>query len=699
MPEFQDRVIEAAVRPFSDNAETRHSAADFLEKRVTDDAAAASSMLERWDEVDARKRKPVWHIGLWGVVALVSAGVAVSGFDEISRLVPWVRWVAGGSMFAPMPTDPIPLVASKLSDADKLLLFGDLSMESKSEHKEALWRSEPENPAYFAEFAGAFISDYEKLPPDFLETARRIDPENAWFTYLAAAVEAGDSVKSRSRKSKQVAGKTVYDGPKSWEILDQARLDRAMKLVADARKQPKFTDYSAEMLRKRIHLLPEGTFMEQLESGACLAGTTTFSSLRLLRLAKAIATTACRSGEVGDISGFQEISSDGDRFIRGTCSDENGTLLDEMAKSLFISILAESFDSAAETLGLESDAAHWNPIANRMIGTKQQRDLRKFMVDGKAVEPGTVTGGIFGGSIELLAKRPEKQPPLTDADLKPMRLVDHELLSWVLSYILWAVIALCVCLVASYRFRVTTMSRGLARRMVDLLRPSDWGWILGVGVLLPFAYVMAVNRLTPLGGRALGVQGMALLMPAGHFLGLLLMWLTLPVQIVRWRLAKRAGGFGFPRPSRTGWLAVVCGAAFVPMIGWAAISNFDGPWMEAMRMTERTPSETPWQFWAALPLAGVSVLWAIGLISLAMLGRADRHLYRATSSIVLVRAYAATLFVLALASVGFKATEQYWFKQDWMSKFDASGPGWNAYESKVAIQLRKELRETLEYER
>ena len=68
-------------------------------------------------------------------------------------------------------------------------------------------------------------------------------------------------------------------------------------------------------------------------------------------------------------------------------------------------------------------------------------------------------------------------------------------------------------------------------------------------------------------------------MPAGHFLGLLLLWLTLPVQVVRWRLAKRAGGFGFPGPSLIGWLAVTCAAAFVPLIGWAAISGTEGSWL------------------------------------------------------------------------------------------------------------------------
>ena len=698
MPDLRAPLIEAAVRPFSDNAELKHSAADFLAKRIPEDPAAGE-MLARWDEVDSRPRKSAWNLGLWGLVAAVSAGVAISDYEEISRLVSWGKWMAAGSMFTPVPVDGLSRSARGFSESEKLLLFGDVSKEAKVERKEALWRSDPENPAYFAEYAGAYLSEHDQLPPDFLKTARRIDPTNAWFTYLAAAVEAKDSVKSKTRVSKRVAQKTVYESPMSWEILDQARLDRALVLLAEARHQPKCTNYNAAMLRNRIPLLPEGTFTEQLDSGACLAEASTYANFRLLRLAQAISAQACRSAESADVAGFQEISGDADRFIRAICSEEIGTLMDEMAKPIMISTVAESQRSAAETLGLEHDAMRWERLETALADAGERRSSRKFIVDGKAVKPGTITGGIIGGSIELIAKRPEIQPPLTDADLKPMRLVEHEVLSRMLSHLSWVVLASCAGFAACYRFRVAILSRRLARRMADLLRPADWGWILVAGVVLPFVFVMAVNRLTPLGGRGLGVQGMALLMPAGHFLGLWLLWMTLPPQLVRWRLAKRAGGFGFPGASRTGWLVVAAAAAFVPMVGWAAISGFDGSWMESMRLAPQEVPETPWQFRAAAALAVAPVLWVAGAVSWAMLGRAERHLYRATSASALVKAYAAAMLVIALASLGFKASERYWFQRDWMSKFDASGPGWNAYESKVTAQIRKELRETLGYDR
>jgi hypothetical protein len=689
MPDLQARLIEAAVRPFSDNAELKHSAIGFLENRITEHAKDV--MITRWDQVDARKRKPVWQIVLWAVVAVVSAGIAISAFDGISRLMPWGKWIAAGSIFTPTPQDVVQRVASTLSESEKLLLVGDLSNAMKSERKEALWRSEPENPAYFADYAGAFISDHEKLPPDFLKTARRIDPTNAWFTYLAAAVEAKDSVKKISWTCELVAGKWVYEYPQSWEILDQARLDRAMDLLREARSQPRYTDYAVDMLRKRLSLLPQENFIDHLDSSACLAEASTFSSIRLRRLSDVIAARAWSMGESGDVPGYQEISSDADQFLRQMYREENRTLLDELVGQVIASTLAENLAPAAEKLGLENEAARWNPVAKSMRDAKDELDSREFLVDGKAVKPGAITGGILGGSIAMIAKRPKTQPLLTDADLKPLRLFDHELLSRLFSYVAWVVLALCAGLAASYRFRVSVMSRRLARRMEDLLLPSDWGWIFAVGVMLPFLFVMVVNRLTPLGGRAFGAHGMELLMPGAHFFGLLLLWLTLPVQVVCRRLARRAGGFGFPNPSPVGWLAVACAAAFVPVVGWAAISKAGDSWLSEL-------SNWPWQFWAATALAGLPTLWVLGSISLAMLGRADRHLYRATSALVLVKVYAVAMLIIALASLGFMASERYWFRQDWMAKFDVSGPGWSAFESKVAAQMRKEVRETLGYD-
>ncbi|HEX7261851.1 MAG TPA: hypothetical protein VF258_08560, partial [Luteolibacter sp.] len=502
----------------------------------------------------------------------------------------------------------------------------------------------------------------------------------------------------KPRKSKRVAGKTVYEEPKAWEILDQARFERALLLLKVARNQPNFTSYSGELLRQRIPLLPEGTCIEKLDSISCIATTSDFASLRLRYLADVIAAKASGLGESGDVAGFQEIATDGEQFLRRICSEQTGILVGELVKPVVVGEISESFGASAEKLGL-GNAGHWKAIATQWNERNERRKSRAFIVDGKVVEPGTITGGMFWSSIEMVARFPDQQPPLSAADLKPQRLMDHEILSRISSYLSWLVMALCLGCVAVYRFRVAVLSRRLARRMEDLLKTADWVWILGAGVLLPFAFAMAINRLTPLGGRAFGTQGMMWLMPAAHFLGLWLMWLVVPAQVIRWRLAKRAGGLGFREPSWLGWLAVTISAAFLPMIGWAAISQMHAYWPDALMFDPADASRMSWMFWVAVGMALVSLLWVIWRISVALLGRADRQMERTATSLVLVRAYAVILLVLALATFGFKASERYWFKRETLSKFDPTTPGWSVYEARVAVQMRKELREILGYDR
>ena len=302
----------------------------------------------------------------------------------------------------------------------------------------------------------------------------------------------------------------------------------------------------------------------------------------------------------------------------------------------------------------------------------------------------------------MLAKQTEHQPPLTDGDLKPGRLLDHEVLSRIFSYISWLLIAVFLGFVAAYRFRVSDMARRLASRIEKLLEPTDWGWVLGAGVLLPFAFVTVVNRMTPLGGRQFGVFGSSMMLPTAHFLGLLILWLIVPAQLVRWRLAKRAGVFGFPKASRVGWFAIACAAAFVPLIGWAVVSGsfngFRGFSMSDMTLEHFSLWTPQMNFLIALVSLGISVCWVIFQSSSANFSRANRLISRATSSLVMVHVYAAMMLLLALASVGFKVSEQYWFDQDKLSKANASEPSWSHFEYLVAVQMRKELREILGYQ-
>jgi hypothetical protein len=322
------------------------------------------------------------------------------------------------------------------------------------------------------------------------------------------------------------------------------------------------------------------------------------------------------------------------------------------------------------------------------------------MLDGRPADPQEFNSLTMASSLEVTSVV-ESQPPLTRADLKPGSMHDHAILSRILSYATWILMALGLAATALYRFRVSAMHRGLARRAVDLLDWRDGAWIASAGVLLPFFYVMAVNQLTPLGGHAYGLMATGLLLPALHFLGLWLLWFTVPAQLVRWRLAMRAGVMGLPKASWLGWVMTAIAFAFVPLIGWAAVSRSFGSvwdnWLLGFNLEIVAPAVSPARFWTA---AGLALILTAGFIirMLASLLRTRSLMPATASSLVLTPVFAGTLLIAALAIPAFKASGQYWFERDRMIKPDPSMPGWTAYGAKVAAQARKELREALGFE-
>jgi len=691
-----DPLIEAASRPLAENAELHLAAAEFLNGlKTTDDGAEQA--VSRWNALDAGTRWSAWWMALGAMLVLISGVVF---FRDSVEMLAYFQWSeAGAAEFVQQPASCVERISGKLDERKRLLLFGDMMQEDKDERKAALWRSEPENPAYFAEYATAYLVEHEKLPPDFLETARRIDPGNAWFTHLAAAVAGKKCVKRKEGKPTHVDGTVSFPEPPTWKILDQARFDQSLALLREAREQAKCESYSVEMLRKRLPLLPQSNLLETLDSIGCLAQTTVFPSIQTWPMGEVTAAKAWTLGQAADVDGFRELSKDTEAFLRGTLGMEAGIVIDDLVFFGVAKSIAKSFAPAAEKLGLGEESERWKNISAELEKRSNARSSRKFMVDGKPVEPRTITGTLCG-NVESLFRMAENPPPLSDADLKPGRLIDHEILSRFSGYVIWLVLAIFVGLAALYRFRVPAMVRRLAGRMTQLIRRVDWAWILGAGVVLPFVFVMAINRLTPLGGRDFGMLGTSFLLPAGQFLGLLVLWLILPVLVIRWRLAQRVGFFGFPPPSWMSGLAVASAVAFVPLIGWVGISGSPGSfwqnWVGGL-IFDMEPGGPPAPvFWWTIGLLAVPLLWLVATAWRAVFSCPKRLLHRAAASLFLVKSFAVAMLVIILATVGFKAAEQYWVERETLLRTDVSTPGWTRYEYSVAVQMRKELREILE---
>lgn len=676
MADLRTRLIETAVRPLEDSAEMKAAAEHLLERVMPPDVDGAEQVIRRFGEVD-RKKRGLWWIVPWVLLTVISIGVVATDHREVRRYVAWRSWL-GGSMGTMPPAQDN--ASTELTHRQKLLLGRDEDLLSRSL---ALWRDEPGNPAFFAEYACLFMRENKALPPDFLDTARRIDPDNAMFTYLAASVEGHDSVEQEQDSS--------------WKILDQQRFDKATALIREATLQSRYQSYACEMLHLRLTEFPIRNRIEQMD---LITGLSHHPSpnIRHYPAYTVILARCWLVAENGDSETYLQCAEDAEHLVEGMVCDTPGTMLSSVIMRGMVIVLAKELSDGAAKLGLQEKATRWRGLHERALANKKAGLSRDFTLEDRSGNPELMAESLFGNGLDTELKIPATFPVLRDRDLEPGRLLDHEILSRFCCYLSWILMGVCLVASLAYRFRATRLGWRLAERMESLLGWKDWIWIVGAGVLLPLILVGVVNRFTPLGGRQFGMIGTELLLPTVHFLGLVVLWLIASAQVTRWRLARRAGALGFTPAPWAGWLALLCAAAFIPLSGWAVISQSYRPlwknWLSLDILIESPPA-CPWLSWAAIALLAISLIWIFFCVSLALFGSTEKVMRRATSIRILAKPWMAGMILLGLAAVALKASERYWFARDNLGRADPAKPGWTAFEHDISAQLHREMREIL----
>ncbi|GAA5128005.1 hypothetical protein JIN84_07850 [Luteolibacter yonseiensis] len=674
MDDPKTRFIEAAVRTISGNTESRLAVSRFLEDRLEEGGVQAEQAIKRWDELDALRRFPIWRITLFGVLLAVSAIVLTKSYSEWQQLRSISKSISamvGGAILS--EEEPLSLGKKSLTADERLILFGDETQSSKTGKAKAIWDRHPDSPAYFAQYAEAFLSENEKLPDDFLDTARRLDPENAWFLYLAAGVEARDCVKKKDRSAEQkAAGKAP-----EWEILNAGSLGEAMRLFHEARNLKNCDGYKSLLMREKIPLLAQDNKIELFGAVGYVAGTSASDLISLRKLGEAISAQAGHFASENGTTGFRELMADSEAFNHKVLSMESNTLVEVLVYRAIIVTACRGFAGAAKVLGLQPEAERYQAVDDRLREARESLKNRDLLIDGHDFKK---KAGIFEGlTTPMVHRQVVNPPPITDEDLKPGRLLEHEIISMLCACAVYMFLGGFLGLVWISGFFRKTPIRRLAARFESLMRPIDWMWVIGAGVVLPILLVMILNRHTPLGGRDFSVVALRFLPPLASFNGLGLLLLILPILIIRWRLSEKCGSFGLVwRHSWIGWIAAGSCLPHMMVAGYAAPLGM-----------------IKWVNVAALILL-VPHLWLVAVGIRACFVGPTCSLMSATVARMLVPTYAsAMLLMIGLVPV-FKACEAYWFRREAALVLDAKFPGMGTYEYKVAVQLQKETRAQLE---
>ncbi len=661
------RFIELATRPLGDNLEMKLAAEAGLRKSIEVYAAGRpGALMEAVEAFEAADRHPQrrrrWIALLLTVTAVIFLPLVVHTilqFREISKL----RGYASMSGPSEVTEPRIP----GLTPQQRLILFGASGADDEAGKWKPLWDSAPDNPAYLAEYAAAYFRDHKELSPEILTAAESLDPDNAWFPALAASGIAEGAV-----TKERVPYSPVKSPPKTpvWKIDDAKRLDETLAAIHQLAGKTKYTAYQAELLRERMPLFPpRRDYVSQIPP-MLYGGLMPTANLGLRKLSDALAAGAQQCAARGDVEGFRRITGDWQALVpllvRG-----GDTLVDVMIAKVFFSGPAQNFRDAARTLGLEKETQYFAGIHDRWLEEKNEREKRgKSDPDGALVEQRSAM--LVGMTLPMLRRQVTSPPRLTAEDLRPGRYADHALLGRLGSWAAFLLLGLCA---AAATFRRAPLAYRLSARMVDLLRPADWIWMLLGGVGLPVAWYLLIALLTPLSAWEWSVRSTGFIQPAGQFGCLVLSMIVMTVQMAGWRLAKRGAVIGLTtRFPWIGWVAAAAALTGVPAFGAIMYIGME----------------------AGYALAGIALGWMLLGAALSAFVRQGQALRRATLGRLVWPVWVCGMLVMAVSVPLHYLEERRWIQQDGIYSISGDFPGASRYEHDVTKVFRAELMEMID---
>lgn len=670
IPSF-DPLINAAVKPLSENAEQQLAVSGMLRECADPAHPGAAATIARWEQMDAKKRPEAWKAILYAAAAVAFLAFVAIGISMYQN----IRIIRAISSFDPVHAS----LPEGLGPAERLLL-GD-PKKSPLAQKEALHLSDPERPDFYAEYTAAYHQENVRLPSSYLETVARIDPENSFFLYAAAGRIGGESVTKPA--SKGTGARRMRDGVElpaipaetEWEIADEAGFKEAMELIEKASALPRFDTYETAMAEKRVALFDQDKFAGRIHALANSASQVS-QTVPLMKMANVIQASAYLHSVAGDAEGFRK-----DHELAGAMLEQIGNgppanLVGELVFAAIAESTTRSLHQGAIRLGLDDLS---ESLGKRNAAFQEYRDLRMIRqrksddaLVGLVEKEGSTMHRL---TLPVVGRQLAGPPALRSEDLADGRLADHNLASAVAASLVFVSVLLAGICAFLFQFRAPQPIRVMDGRFAQLINARDWAWILGAGVALPFALILCISVLTPLGGRSIGLPPMGFLFPSIHYTVLLLFLLTLPPLLIHWRMTKRSGAFslGFKAgrlPIAFAALGVLMALAAFPLVDWKIVRG------DSIFML----------------LGGLLGLWQLYILIgalRALFGKKAHRLRRAIVARAMLPALALAMIIPVAALPFFLLSAQHRMTRDELTRVDARG--FSRFEAEVADLKRKEI--------
>ncbi|WP_367870291.1 hypothetical protein [Luteolibacter sp. Populi] len=462
-----------------------------------------------------------------------------------------------------------------------------------------------------------------ELPADYREVWTRIDPGNGAWALREALARSGWST----------APNPVQEFAGVWALVEEAA------------RAPRFEIYAPEALLARLQRHPEpGSY---LELGMRSGGRQPLLN-RSWNLREGVVGIFQERGRLmvvaGDKDGLRSAIRDWERLCAKLAAE--CLSLSDMNYAGDLVAAGNALLLSADDLKMKEEEQHVRTCLNAI---PHESSEYSYSPGAAAIIPAM---GMSAREIFHYG------PPNETAAYEAGRMGEYACIERILAPVVAIPVLLVLALVWIESLRRGRRVNGLAAGLAPLFDGRDAFWLVGLGVLVPFAWYWGITRLTPLGCReaALFHHGYTpLVMQAAA--GLLLL-LVMIVQTGQWRIARRCSAIGLgARHLWPGWGVVAFTAALLPASGI-------GRWLPHSQIGEF--------LLITCASAGIPLLWLLWRAAVLVFGPGSNSL----AGVLLSRAMTpplilATALLLAAYPV-MLGVERNWLAQDQITGWDRS---------------------------
>jgi len=554
--DLRERFLELALRPFAGKLHGVELARGELMERLNHSRRGAGD-----DSLETATTRLEMASGGWllkgkAVLLILLAFSCVLGVVAYSS---WRDLVRIDHFYGILPGDRDPREAAerelkaRVAEEDWVFLFANsdtMAHELRKAWRDRCEASLPDDSGWLEEYVVSSGFGSKLLRERILEQARRVDAGNGLWDLREARSCLGRS-KFRFFSSRPRPG----FGPALPVLAPDDLYEEAIPLLETAATAPRFETQMSSRAARRQAMLGPAADLAELADRRMFSGDQRGTGLDISKWQEFWGGRAFELERAQDREGMRRCFEILER-LQSRCLKESG---DDRLYNMGgfvggsgardLKDILVRFDLNAEAARLD----HWN------------KEVRKplWVVPRGAEDPSlwcAASAGAYGvyywsaGIVQ-------------ESDFEPGRRAEHAMADRMLAVAAAIFFGVLAWLAALEGWRRAQPVTGLTDGVGVLLRPSDFAWICGLGIVLPAAWHVAISGVSPLGCRDYTItfeEMKPLVLRAG---GSILFATCMLVQSVRWRLAQRGGILGFRTSLWPGWAVATTAALFVPAMG------------------------------------------------------------------------------------------------------------------------------------